>query len=168
MSIYLYWQNEFFICYSVQTRNVLQLYAGMLSKRNKLSKFYKKMLSCIWWVSKELGRSWCVYWGKGKCLYKHMDMLATAWSSNSCHQCTCQLSLELSQRLEGEETLKYYCVCRPACGIENNNHERTQNFRFRPENPIWANLVKKKYQNCRCKLRFGTYSSIIFWDFPMF
>ena len=39
---------------------------------------------------------------------------------------------------------------------------------FARKNPIWANLVKKKYQNCRCKLRFGIYSFIIFWDFPMF
>ena len=66
----------------------------------------------------------------------------------------------LSLRLDGEETLKYLCVCRSPCGkvnIVSNDHGRTHKCDFSDfgrKYPFWANLVKKK-RNCQRNLKFG-------------
>ena len=59
--------------------------------------------------------------------------------------------LSLSLRLEGEETLKYHCVCQPPSGTEKFNIVRNKYGRthkcylsvFDRKHPFWANLVQK-------------------------
>ena len=59
------------------------------------------------------------------------------------------LALLLSLRLEGQDTLKYYCVCRSRAEkfyILSNDHGRTHKcdfFVFDWKLSFWANLVKK-------------------------
>ena len=67
-----------------------------------------------------------------------------------------------SLRLEGEETLKYRCVCRPPhvekFNIVSNDHGRTHKNVFSVFDrkfTFWANSVKKNL-NCQFKLKFGT------------
>ena len=64
-------------------------------------------------------------------------------------------------RLEGEETLKYRCVCVEKFNIVGNDHKGTHKYDFSVFNlkyPFWANMFKKKKkknQNCQYKLKFG-------------
>lgn len=63
-------------------------------KKKQAFKRLWKTLSCIWRAVKELGRTWCTYWGKEKRVYKHLGILATTWLLNWWHKCTCRLSLQ--------------------------------------------------------------------------
>ena len=62
---------------------------------------------------------------------------------------TCLLLL-LSLRLEGEETLKYRCVCRPQCGKVQYSrsrpwmHAQMWFFRFQQQIPFLRKFAKKK------------------------
>ena len=65
-------------------------------------------------------------------------------------------------RLEGEETLKYRCVCVEKFNIVSNDHQGTHKYDFSVFNlkyPFWGNMFKKKKkkknQNCQCTLKFG-------------
>ena len=68
----------------------------------------------------------------------------------------------LSLQLEGEETLKYRCVCRTFAekfNIVSNSHGHTQHaiFPFSTGNSLFArSWSKKNNQNGQFKIKFGT------------
>ena len=74
----------------------------------------------------------------------------------------------LSLRLEGEETLKYGCVCRPTCGkfqyskqVTTIDALKVRFFCFRLKLRFLGKFVPKN-QTCQFKLKFGsqTYSNM--------
>ena len=82
--------------------------------------------------------------------------------------------LFLFLRLEGEETLKYRCACRPPYGkfnVVTNDHGHIQKFYFSvldPKHPLWANLIPKN-QNPQLKLSPRLIQKcIIKWRCPCF